>query len=277
MEEDLPKVSLITPTYNKVNFLPLLIHNFNSFNYPKDKIEWIILDDGTNSIEEYLPKDPRIKYYYFDKNMIEELHKEFLNNYQEKKKIYKELSKKEKKKHEKYKILADHKKHFKGDRLPLGMKRNICVQFATSDIIIHFDDDDYYPPDSIMVRVRALKDHDCVGCSTIACFHISKMISMIYHPDNKITTSSKRISCATLAYKKTFWEKQKFDNQDVFNESFKFLFQRSCHELLWNDIIIAFYHKLNERNLFDEKEANGWHFYKISDDLFNLFVSLEEK
>lgn len=274
--DDLPFISLITPTYNKSKFLPLTVHNFNSFNYPKNKIEWIIIDDSDESIKEYLPKDSRIKYYYFDKNMIEELYKEFMNDYQEKKKYYKSLPKKDKKRHENYKISHEHKKYFKGNRIPLGMKRNIAVQFASHDIIIHIDDDDYYPPDSLITRVNALKNNDCVGCSTIACFHINKMISLIYQPEDKITTSAKRISCATLAYKKSFWEKQKFNNQDIFNESFNFLSKRNCHELFWKDIIIAFYHKLNERNLFEGKEANGWHFYQIPDDLFKLFTSLDE-
>jgi glycosyltransferase involved in cell wall biosynthesis len=156
------------------------------------------------------------------------------------------------------------------------MKRNICVQFASSDIIVHMDDDDYYPPDSLITRVNALKNNDCVGCSTIASFHINKMISLIYQPNN-VTTAAKRISCATLAYKKSFWEKQKFNNQDIINESYNFLLKRDCFELFWKDIIIVFYHKLNERNLFENKEANGWHFYKISDDLFNFFISLEKR
>ena len=38
----------------------------------------------------------------------------------------------------------------------MGMKRNICVEHADHDIIVHMDDDDYYPPESIYSRVSAL-------------------------------------------------------------------------------------------------------------------------
>ena len=36
---ELPKVSIITPTYNKKSFIPLAVHNFLSFDYPQDK--WV--------------------------------------------------------------------------------------------------------------------------------------------------------------------------------------------------------------------------------------------
>ena len=35
------------PTYNRNNFKPLILQNIMSFNYPKDKLEFIIDDDGT--------------------------------------------------------------------------------------------------------------------------------------------------------------------------------------------------------------------------------------
>ena len=64
-EENLPTVSIITPTYNRSNFFPLAIYNYNSFNYPRDKLEWIIVDDSEKgkSIEHLLPnKQQRHRY-----------------------------------------------------------------------------------------------------------------------------------------------------------------------------------------------------------------------
>ena len=40
-----PNVSILTPTWNRTNFLPLMINNITTFNYPKDKLEWVIVDD----------------------------------------------------------------------------------------------------------------------------------------------------------------------------------------------------------------------------------------
>jgi len=49
---DQPFVSVLTPTYNRRRFIPSLIQCFLSQTYPKHKMEWIILDDGTDSVEE---------------------------------------------------------------------------------------------------------------------------------------------------------------------------------------------------------------------------------
>ena len=47
-----PFVSICTPTFNRRPFIPAMIECFNHQTYPKDRIEWIILDDGTDKIEE---------------------------------------------------------------------------------------------------------------------------------------------------------------------------------------------------------------------------------
>lgn len=40
-----PHVTVITPTKNRTHFLPFTHHNLNKQNYPRDKIEWIILHE----------------------------------------------------------------------------------------------------------------------------------------------------------------------------------------------------------------------------------------
>ena len=59
---ELPTVSIITPTKDRKVFFELAIHNFINQDYPKDKLEWIIIDDGTEDISKILPKDDRIKH-----------------------------------------------------------------------------------------------------------------------------------------------------------------------------------------------------------------------
>jgi len=286
---NLPKVSIITPTYNKKNFFKLAIHNFLSFEYPVDKLEWIILDDGDESIKDILPNDSRIKYYYYSKEIKEQIHKSFIESYKKKKEEYNKLSKKNKK-GKKYKLLKDHKKSFKGNRLPIGMKRNICVQYATTDYIIHMDDDDYYPPNSILHRVNELllqqknnnstdsiESFSCIGCSTIGAFHINKMISIMYTPSVEYS-AAKKISVATLAYTKNFWNENHFENQDIINEGEYFLRKRKCYEINWKNVIVALFHSKNDQNIrmFNNlTESNGWHFGPLSDDLFTLIVNLD--
>jgi glycosyltransferase involved in cell wall biosynthesis len=51
-ETEFPFVSVITPTYNRRRFIPSLIQCFLSQTYPKDRMEWIVLDDGSDRVED---------------------------------------------------------------------------------------------------------------------------------------------------------------------------------------------------------------------------------
>jgi glycosyltransferase involved in cell wall biosynthesis len=64
-----PFVSICTPTFNRRPFVPVMIKCFEHQLYPKDKIEWIIVDDGTDKIEDLVSHIPQVKYYKYDEKM----------------------------------------------------------------------------------------------------------------------------------------------------------------------------------------------------------------
>jgi glycosyltransferase involved in cell wall biosynthesis len=68
--EPFPFVSICTPTFNRRPFIPFMIKCFEQQTYPKDRIEWIIIDDGTDPIEELVKDVPQVKYYYYKEKMI---------------------------------------------------------------------------------------------------------------------------------------------------------------------------------------------------------------
>ena len=47
-----PFVSVITPTYNRRKFIPTTIRCFLEQTYPKHRMEWIVLDDGSDPVED---------------------------------------------------------------------------------------------------------------------------------------------------------------------------------------------------------------------------------
>ena len=47
-----PYVSLVTPTYNRRRFIPSLIRIVEQQTYPRDKMEWIIYDDGQEEVRD---------------------------------------------------------------------------------------------------------------------------------------------------------------------------------------------------------------------------------
>lgn len=65
----LPFVSICTPTFNRRPFIPAMLKCFDHQTYPKDKMEWIIVDDGTDPIEDLVTNHPQIKYYKYDTKM----------------------------------------------------------------------------------------------------------------------------------------------------------------------------------------------------------------
>ena len=66
----LPFVSICTPTYNRRPFFPMAIQCFNEYDYPKDRMEWIIVDDGTDPIEDLVKDIPQVKYFREEKQMV---------------------------------------------------------------------------------------------------------------------------------------------------------------------------------------------------------------
>ena len=65
----LPFVSICTPTFNRRPFIPSMLACFKHQTYPKDKMEWIIIDDGTDKVGDLFTEIPQIKYYAYDEKM----------------------------------------------------------------------------------------------------------------------------------------------------------------------------------------------------------------
>tara|TARA_B100000795_G_C22637512_1_gene375104 strand:- start:35 stop:775 length:741 start_codon:yes stop_codon:yes gene_type:complete len=64
-----PFVSVCTPTYNRKKFIPYIIKCFQEQDYPKELIEWIIIDDGDESVEELFKDVECVKYFRYEEKM----------------------------------------------------------------------------------------------------------------------------------------------------------------------------------------------------------------
>jgi glycosyltransferase involved in cell wall biosynthesis len=65
-ESELPDVSIVTLTYNRRIFMPLAQYSYMIQSYPENKLEWVIVDDGEDSIEDTLIGIPNVKYVRLD-------------------------------------------------------------------------------------------------------------------------------------------------------------------------------------------------------------------
>jgi glycosyltransferase involved in cell wall biosynthesis len=64
-----PFVSVCTPTYNRRPFISAMLKCFDHQDYPKHRMEWIIVDDGTDKVEELVKDHPNVRYFKYDEKM----------------------------------------------------------------------------------------------------------------------------------------------------------------------------------------------------------------
>jgi glycosyltransferase involved in cell wall biosynthesis len=113
------EISILTPFYNRPEFVPMMVHNIINQSYPLKNLEWVIIDDGIKPISESpmfkVLKDiispVKLNYIRLDKKMI------------------------------------------------LGEKRNMLIKKASHNICINMDDDDLYFPEYIEYSVKQLLDN----------------------------------------------------------------------------------------------------------------------
>ena len=67
------EVSVVTPTYNRRQFIPILLKIYANQTFPKEKMEWIILDDGQDLVEDLFLEAaktiPNIRYLKRDEKL----------------------------------------------------------------------------------------------------------------------------------------------------------------------------------------------------------------
>lgn len=65
-----PLVSICTPTFNRRPFIPFIKKCIENQTYPKSRIEWIIIDDGTDPIGDLVEGIEYVKYFYYPDKML---------------------------------------------------------------------------------------------------------------------------------------------------------------------------------------------------------------
>ena len=63
-------VSIFTVTFNRRPFIPYLIKCIEQQTYPKDKIEWVICDDGSDPIKDLVEHLTYVKYFRYDEHLL---------------------------------------------------------------------------------------------------------------------------------------------------------------------------------------------------------------
>ena len=69
MQNQNPMVSVCTPTFNRRPFIHAMMQCFNHQTYPRDRMEWIIIDDGTDPIEDLVASHPCVQYFRLEEKI----------------------------------------------------------------------------------------------------------------------------------------------------------------------------------------------------------------
>ena len=232
-EEELPAVTIVTPTRDRPYFMEVAAGCVDSQCYPREKLEWIVLDDGKDTCED------RIKHIPFAKHIM------------------------------------------CTPGMTIAAKRNLGAQIASNPVIVHFDDDDIYPPNSVLFRVSMLLrgKKGAVFCTTLPSYDISNYISFVNVPPLHLS-QSERVSEATMAYTRAFWEDKGFDNDTAIAEGNTFVRGREqmCREISPQEVIVSLVHPktTSSRRAPKDMEPNGCHF-GFTEDLFKMLSTIGEE
>ena len=157
-------ITCIMPTASRRLFVPLAIGHFLQQDYSEREL--VIVDDGTDAVEDLVPEDPRIRYVQV------------------------------------------------ASGLTLGAKRNRACELAGGEIIVHWDDDDWYPPDRVSRQVEALitRDADCCGSSRVYYRDPARGRAWEYAYER---AGRPWLAGNTLAYRRPAWERNRFREVQV--------------------------------------------------------------
>ncbi|MEW6734677.1 MAG: glycosyltransferase, partial [Acidobacteriota bacterium] len=103
-------------------------------------------------------------------------------------------------------------------KLSIGAKRNFACAQAYGDLIVHWDDDDWYPSWRLRAQLQSLVNHraDLCGSSQIFYYDAANDRGWEYKYS---APGTKWVGGNTLAYRKSFWEQNKFSDVQMGEDS----------------------------------------------------------
>ena len=208
LPEDCPPISVITLVHNRPKFIENACLNLLSTDYPKEKIEWIVVDDSEAD------KSPS--------NRIIQFQEQFPGTI-----TYIPLIKK---------MPIGAKRNLAVDRSKNGI------------LLMMDDDDHYPTTSfrrRVAYLLKGRRQYECAVCTTIAMYDLQTGISAVNVPPYSLSFGQ-RCSEATFTFTKHFWNQRKFDTVDM-AEGEAFLAGRESQvvEMPPQQIIVAMSHGTN--------------------------------
>jgi len=110
-----------------------------------------------------------------------------------------------------------------GEKLPIGAKRNRLNEMAKGDIIVCWDDDDYYPPERVSKAVTRLRSVPGKAIPFVGC----SQLHMYFTDRDEIWTigpyAQNHCTNGTMAYWRSYFDNNRYDDAAEKGEEKKFM------------------------------------------------------
>ena len=196
---DQPNISIVTILNDIPDLYKLIEYHWETIDYPKEKLEWIIIDNSRENNSDKIPTlSENIIYIhvntdeFIDKINFDRDDEKILWNY------YKRLG-----------------------YLPIGFLRDYAVGCTQYDYILHYDIDTIYNPKTLLRKLRTLKNNklECIYCKCMLGYDIYE--KGLYKLENEHSGYA-----STLFHTRDFWKRSGFKWTDIDNEAYNFLLNR---------------------------------------------------
>tara|TARA_Y100000996_G_scaffold355661_1_gene296255 strand:- start:43 stop:1158 length:1116 start_codon:yes stop_codon:yes gene_type:complete len=222
--EKIPSVSLITILHNWSNFCKTFEYTWNILDYPKENLEWIIIDTSLEDHSDLIPIDDNILYIrlssvdYLDKINF---------------------------KHDEDKIIWTYFEKTK--RLPYGFMRDYAVGLSSNDYILHLDFDTIYGANTIKRKLKFLNEKN------LECTYCNKMLAYDIYGRGLYRVNTEKAGGyeSTLFHTRGFWEKGGFKWEDINSEGSSFCYGKGLERVMdnfYDSIKLLSIHNMNAYN-----------------------------
>jgi glycosyltransferase involved in cell wall biosynthesis len=183
-DEELPTVSIVTITYNRQDFYNLMIRNFKAIDYPRDKLEWIVVDDSPVENQHFSRelKKAGARYIYVKKKIVLGRKRNFINCLA---------------RHE-YIVHMDDDDYYPSISVASRIRTLLWARDAVDEVVGCYKVNCYD-----LITGNTFEAHDPTD------------------PEDPLVCAT--VSESTLAYSKKYWLTNKFCDTDSFAESVKFI------------------------------------------------------
>jgi glycosyltransferase involved in cell wall biosynthesis len=149
-------------------------------------------------------------------------------------------------------------------KLTLGAKLNMACRFAKGDLIVNWDDDDWYAPGRLAYQVNAMQNTNVYICGINKLFYydVKKKTAFQYiYPSGQRTW----LLGSSLCYRKEFWSQNLFADINIGMDGLFVWKTTDDHINVLPDASFAV-HMIHDSNVSPKKtEGAWWHRYPVEE------------